>query len=103
MVNQRRGNKTEIGEQEETFMDTGPLQPDPNLLTVPTLQPGTSRQGLAAPTSPTKNFKFYWVEKLDNSYSAPILGARSIPKAVHPLGVGAPKKRKKYEPDNAIK
>ena len=92
----------EHGEQELMEVAVSDLAPDPDLtlLRVPTPQPGTSPQ---APKSLTKNYKFYWVEKVDNSYSPPTQTARSIPQSVHALGVGAAKKRKRMETDCLIK
>ena len=80
-------------QQEEQAMDVNP-PPDPNVLQVgEAVTSGEGAKGGEPPKSPTKNFRYFWVEKVDNSYAKPTRTARSISQADIELGVGVPKKR----------
>ena len=89
---------SEQHEQEQAMDVNPPPPPDPNLL-----QAGeASGEGANPPKSPTKNYRFYWVEKLDNSYATRTPTARNISYVDNQLGVGVPRKRKTIDPHHLI-
>ena len=92
-------------EEEQEDMEVNIPQPaKPALLTVPmnvqAAVPGSSGD---APRSPTKNYKYYWIEKVDNKYAPPSRTARPISPADQELGIGGPKKRKRIVADQLVK
>ena len=92
---------TNMSEQDqEQAMDVNP-PPHPNLLQAG--QAGTSGEGENPRKSPTKNYRFYWAEKLDNSYATKTPTARKISILDNQLGIGVPRKRKTIDPHHLIK
>ena len=80
------------------------VNPNPHRLQLPASQAGPSTSSVGeAPKSPTKNFKYFWVEKVDNWYAKLTHNARNISETDLQLGVGAPRKRKKIDPHHLIK
>ena len=80
------------------------VNPNSHRLQLPAGQAGPSTSGVSeAPKSPTKNFKYFWVKKVDNRYAKPTHNARNISEMDLQLGVGALRKRKKIDPHHLIK
>ena len=80
------------------------MEVNPHHLQVPAGDAGPSTSSATqAPKSPIKNFKYFWVEKVDNRYAKLTKNARNISDSDLLMGVGALKKRKKIEPNQLIK
>ena len=70
------------------------VNPNSHCLQLPAGQAGPSTSSVGeAPKSPTKNFKYFWVEKVDNQYAKLTHNARNISEMDLQLGVGALRKR----------
>ena len=69
-------------------------------ISVPAGEPGPSGE---PPKSPTKNYKYYWIEKVDNKYAPPVRTARGISAADQELRIGALKKRKRIVQHQLVK
>ena len=90
--------------EEQMEVNPNPVEVNPDRLQVPAGQAGPSTNGVSeAPKSPTKNFKYFWVEKVDNQYAKPTHNARNISETDLQLGIGVPRKRKKIESQHLIK
>ena len=92
--------------EEQMEVNSNPVEvnPNPDHLQLPAGQAGPSTSGVSeAPKSPTKNFKYFWVEKVDNRYAKPTHNARNISEMDLQLGIGVPRKRKKIDTQHLIK